>query len=504
MGPDEINNAHRFFELFKARPGGLVTAKNERIQTLSRSVVFLDIIDHLNGGTAVGLCPVLNENTCLWGALDIDAHGEGERISVESIAKQITAHDLPLVICQSRRKGAHLYLFLKNPVAASYLRTQLKKYSDILAPGCEIFPKQDMIEEGRHGNSLNLPYFGDTQKCWHDGRFLSFPDFLDYAESKKTAFDVKNTIYTTPLLSTEDLKQAPPCIVDMVENGIDEGFRNESIYNFVVYARRAFPDKVTGLALDFNARFDNPLTTSEAKTAIKSASRRDYKYKCNQEPCRSRCNSAVCVTRKYGITPTNMGRNPDGSQIFTGLRRIKTSPITWELEVFGQKVCASSDVLRDFRRLSVHITEHIGKVVPLLKNDAWESILSPLMESAELVDAPVIASPSGMLMDKLTEFLNGVLVSENVHECQNAILRGYGAVVTINGKRVAAFRGTAFTEWLKRRKMDSMKPGEMWLALDAAGVEFGRYKGIDAEIEVLYCNPPISKPRKKLVIADEF
>jgi hypothetical protein len=59
-------------------------------------------------------------------------------------------------------------------------------------------------------------------------------------------------------------------------------------------------------------------------------------------------------------------------------------------------------------------------------------------------------------------------------------------------------------EWLKRRKLDIMKPGEMWVALASAGVEHGVYKGHNFQVEIWYCEPPEITKRERFLEAEDF
>ena len=81
-----------------------------------------------------------------------------------------------------------------------------------------------------------------------------------------------------------------------------------------------FPETWQDKAFDFNARvFDHSLAYTEVKRTIESARRRDYRYKCKQEPCQSLCDSAACIKRKYGITDEEKGvLEVGGMPTFTG------------------------------------------------------------------------------------------------------------------------------------------------------------------------------------------
>ena len=137
----------------------------------------------------------------------------------------------------------------------------------------------------------------DTKRFAFDenGERMSFELFVQYAQSKR--IDAKELAEFT---QREHL-EAPPCVQKMIHMGVESGARNDAMYNVVIYLKRARPETFFDDAMVLNkTMFDKPLPPSEAKKVIRSASRRDYLYKCGEEPCKSLCDRKVCVGREFG------------------------------------------------------------------------------------------------------------------------------------------------------------------------------------------------------------
>lgn len=498
----------RFYCLFESNEKHCGRIVNGKIITERVRYDISDIERHLSGVSAIGLSPIKSDSSCRWGALDIDTHKKGVAIDFDELESKNNKLDTPLVICQSRNLGAHLFLFLETDTPAAevvkhleYLAKQLG-YKD--KKQCEIFPKQTFLADGDLSNWLNMPYFGDTRKMFFEGETRDIDVFLSVAE--KRTYTITAPLKSHKIVSDEILNQSPPCIVDMLKNGVDSGGRNEAMYNFTVFAKKVDATNYTNMAMDFNSNcLTPPLPYSEAKSAIKSAGRREYQYKCSAEPCRSRCNSAVCIVRKYGINASDVGKNPDGSDIFTKLTKILTDPVTWELTVDGLIVRVPTEILMDFRRLRLNIIETLTKIIPPLKGDTWDEILKPLMANANVIYAPEDAAPGGLLFERLKEFLNTASVDVDKKSIANVFSRGVPIVTEIDGSRVCAFKGSAFIEYMRRRKYDELKGAALWLALRELGVEHSTIELVDDIIDVWYIKyTPVTKKRILIETQEEF
>ena len=49
-----------------------------------------------------------------------------------------------------------------------------------------------------------------------------------------------------------------------------------------------------------------PLSHTEVGAVIKQLQRKDYYYKCEDQPIKPFCNKDICITRKFGVGPAGV------------------------------------------------------------------------------------------------------------------------------------------------------------------------------------------------------
>lgn len=469
--------------------------KGSSMETKVGSATTEEYLAHLNGETGVGVVPIMDDDKCYFGAIDIDAHGDAPDIDLVDLEKRVRSLDLPLTVCRSKSGGAHLYLFGSEPIKASIIRSALAKWADLLGhAGCEVFPKQSTLPvdgngDRQLGNWINLCYFdamNDDQLryCFEGGQSVSLAYFIELAESRKIS----------PALLVErsdtDHNGAPPCIQKMITNGVPGGARNEALYNITIYCKKAYPESWRDKAMDLNATvFDEPLPHAEAKKTITSAGRRDYKYRCGQEPCKSNCRSQICVTRKHGITEDEKAELEIGKQFeYKNLRKLQTDPVKWLIEVEGTDIILSTPELMDFRQVRNAVAERLTKLAPPMKNDRWQVMLHKMMGEATEIEAPDEASTSGVIRSRLNDFIR----KANLHsdgktaKDRDMLMMGSPVVQERDGERVVYFRGPDFVSYLKKNRAEELKGANLWLALREAGVQHCRLRVRKSPLQVWY------------------
>lgn len=449
-----------------------------------------DIKRHLNGELGLVLSPIDENSTCSFGVIDIDDHkksnGKGRSdvkegqsgIDCYEIFNQIQDLDLPLLVCRSKSGGAHLYLFLTEKVPAKLVRKTLKRWAIQLGyGGAEIFPKQDMLindkETGSlmHGSVVNLPYFryeDTTRPCINSGKEVSLEYFIELANMKRVS--------PSYLVEHADdmFQDAPPCIRKMITNKVGVGERNAALYNIVVFLKKAYPETWKEKAFDCNAKFiDPPLSHAEAKKTVTSAGRRDYRYKCKEDVCSSRCNSKECVKCKFGIDNDAKGELDFGEMPeFSSLVKFDQEPPRWQLTVKGKNIVLSTEQILDFRHVRSAVFEKTNEIVSPMKNEKWQVILANLVQNMTIVDTPEEASIKGIIRTKLFEFINKANLSDTGDDPERLELISMGnpVIAKSNGRRYIVFRGSDFIDYLKRMKCQSHNDPNLWLILRSFGV----------------------------------
>lgn len=435
--------------------------------------------NHIDGVMGIGMVPILDDHQCWWGAIDIDCHGEDvPEIDLIELEAKVTKLDLPLAVCRTKSGGAHVYCFASKPMKASLMQDSLTQWAGWLGyKGAEIFPKQTKLagkgQSRARGNWLNMPYFGgkNTDRyCVHGGKKVGVHFFLEYAESIRVSpADILEK-------SVGEHGDAPPCIQEMMKNGVESGYRNLAMYNAVVYLKRAFPNDYRERAREFNVDvFDKPMEPKEAEKVIKSASRRDYQYKCQEEPCRSRCNASACVKRAFGIDEDEhstlfLGGLPE----FTRLDKILTDPFQWILYVDGKSLPPMSiSQLMDYRHVRAMSAEVLHRMPPSMKLDKWAQTLDGMLQDCNEVEAPEDASVSGVILNHLADFLQRTDFDADPEDSdlRQRIKLGSPVLQNHQGNKVIFFEGKSFVDYLKKKRADEKKGHQLWAVLRMAGVQ---------------------------------
>ena len=274
-------------------------------------------------GAGIGIVPIRENSTCVFGAIDIDGKDSNyTNFDASATAVRVVLMGLPLVPCQSKSGGLHLYLFCAAPVPAALMQDRLREMANALGlpPKTEIFPKQREFNESRGdtGNWINVPYAGalsvagTTRHAFDaDGKPLSVEEFLTRAESTRQDPAFFSAPITIERPVDERFPDGPPCLQKLVQIGIGEGSRNNGLLNVALYYKRAMPDEWKDRVREAgkSAMFDPPLDDDEIKAVISSAARHSsYRYTCKKEPIQSVCDGAICRMRKYGVTRVGKSR----------------------------------------------------------------------------------------------------------------------------------------------------------------------------------------------------
>lgn len=399
---------------------------------------------HLAGEQGLGIIPIRDDSTCVFGAIDIDKYSG---IDVTKIIRNIRNKKYPLVPCLSKSGGLHLYIFFKEATSAEVVRGLLQAMAAALGFGdSEVFPKQShvLVERGDLGSWINMPYFNvvDTARCAlsDTGERLAVEQFILLVETHKVGPD-----YKLLQQSTGDLQDGPPCLQHILERGVEQGARNDTLFNIGVYLKQAVPDTWEGKLQEINKKhFIPPLNRVEVSVITKSLYRRDYLYACSKPPMKTFCDRGACRGRTFGI-----GTNGD-FPILTSLTKYDTSPPTWFVDVEGGgRLELTTEELQNQLRFQRKCMEFLNSMPPTIKPEQWRGLIQTLMEKIIVIAAPQEASASGQLINHLEAFCSSRAQARTKEE----IL--IGKPWLINGRH--HFRLTDFIDFLERKKFRDFK-----------------------------------------------
>jgi hypothetical protein len=433
-----------------------------------------EYIEHLAGnGTSLGIIPLLLNNTCWFGVIDIDIKGDRPlKETPEQLEKRIRKMELPLVVCRSKSGGVHLYLFGIEPLPAKALIDKLREVSAILGyGGCEIFPKQSTrVNERDFGNWINIAYYGvnssegTTRYCIRNGKPIkTLEDFLKYAELMRV--DSK-ALGKVDVKLSDLFSDGPPCLQHLATVGFEDGGRNNSLYNVAVYLKKKFADNWHDQLHDYNQQLMKPpLENSEVTQVIRNIERKDYFYTCKVPPICNHCDKKLCAKREYGIT-----FGGDAGELFpidNITKCVAKDSVRWYAEHNGKRVELTTEQLLSPALLQRIFLDRFNIIIVIGKQRDWVLRLKELMETCDIVSDPDDASRQGQFENLVANYFENSKLGRNRDE----LIKGNAFVE--DGKIL--FRSEDLMNYLKIRRFDHT-PHEVWMWIKQLGGEAGQRK----------------------------
>lgn len=378
---------------------------------------------HLAGTRPLGVVPIRDDSTCVWGSIDVDQY----EVDILQIVSKVEANDLPLVPCRSKSGGLHLFMFLAEPAPAATLQHVLRDMAASLGLAeCEIFPKQTQVltERGDQGNWMVMPYFGGT----FDGKLreqvglrktgaeLTLEQFLSAAEKARVPpaslieLSQKRVRKPREAKVREPFSDGPPCLQHLARDGVPESMgRNNALFMMGLYYKRVNPSGWTADVEEANRLYMRPpLTADEVALTLRSLEKKDYEYTCKNQPMVSHCDSVLCRGRQYGV-----GRG-QRYPVITSITKLNIQPNPiWFLEVDGHRIELSNDDLHDYRRFSKLCLARFHVVYLPMKQADWLTMLGAVMEAVVVDAAPPDVNDDEAFRELLEEFLTNRQKGQN-------------------------------------------------------------------------------------------
>lgn len=361
---------------------------------------------HLEGvEPSLGIIPIRADNTCVWGCIDIDQYP----LDHAGLVAKIRKLQLPLVVCRSKSGGAHVFLFVKDPISAADMQRYLNACAGLLGEsGREIFPKQTeiLVDRGDTGNFLNLPYFAGNEGMRYaikdDGSAATMEEFYSLYDTYVQGPDLQ--FPEEPKQPDHPIKDGPPCLQALCTQGFPEGTRNNGLFNIAIYLKKAAPGDWDAKLVEHNQKYmAPPLSMAELSTITKQLQKKDYKYKCKDAPINSFCNAGLCRTRKFGVG----GDAPDAPQM-SSLSKYNAEPPLWFLDVNSKRVELETESLFNQASFQKACMEKINVLPPTVRKQDWENILNGLLremvELEQIHEASEDTTITGQFMDLVEEF----------------------------------------------------------------------------------------------------
>ena len=388
-----------------------------------------DYIEHLEGKKSIGIQPCDDEGMARFGAIDIDPE-DYQEFNIKKYLDIINDKNIPVIPVKSKSGGLHVYMFLKEPAKASFIRNFLDKllFTFKLESNTEIFPKQTELgtsDEGNpiNGNFINLPYYKKNERVAvnpTDGTEFTFEQFIKIVEANtKTAAELEefaNTLVNKELTGgDEEFIDGPPCLQALSKNKLNDG-RDRFLYNYMVFSKKKYPDdwekKVVEAArkyFEYSSEWDD----NKVNFKIRAWRKETKGHTCNEDPIKSNCIKSVCVKRKFGIASDKRKTWP----MLSNLVKIDypLEPEFWltvhlpdkgEGEKTKQITARNIDKVLEMRDLRKVVAAQTPIVPPKIKDADFQIIIDSLWDNMEIIKPASGTTPEEQLHKHLTDYIH--------------------------------------------------------------------------------------------------
>ena len=373
-------------------------------------------LDHLQGSQSLGVIPINDENKCKWGCIDIDSYAGFDHAK---LIKKIDQLKLPLLVFRSKSGGAHVFLFTVDYVSAGLMQDKLNEIRSVLGyGGSEVFPKQrELKSKDDTGNFLNLPYYNgdDTVRyCFNkNAESVNLRTFYElYDATKITEEQLLELKIKRPETPYSD---GPPCIELMIQNRVGEGGRNNALFHYGVYAKSKWPDNWKSKIILFNeTAMDKPLSDTEVNIITKQHEKKDWGYKCNDQPMCSLCDKKLCKTRKFGIGQEAVFPNLSDLQV------VNLEEPYYYMNVDGDRLYLDS--AKHLTNQSLFQEECVKQLrfnPPTLKTNEWKQKTNLLLENAEITEPAEGTGTKDILRNYLEDYCVNRIQKDDYEDLKN-------------------------------------------------------------------------------------
>ena len=423
-------------------------------------------LDHLDGKyPSFGVIPITDDSTCRWGCIDVDTYP----LDHKALVVKLNTKKLPFIVARSKSGGAHIFVFLKEYAPAKLVLEKMSEIASSIGHGdCEIFPKQAVLdkERGDVGNFLNLPYHNgnnySTRYAYDDeGNAMNIDKFLEEVEKKSLTIEEFKKLKVTKEKS--EFFDAPFCIEAYInENGhVESGNRDNFLFQYAVYAKKKWPDEFEQKIYEFHHKyFPSPLPPKQIEKIVKQSDKKDWGYKCKDQPMCSFCNKSKCKIRKFGI-----GENSVGAELKNMVMFRNGDESIFHLNVGDQRITLNIDELYDQHRFRKKCAVTVTRMPPMVKREDYDEMINSLLENTEIVEAEYELTMEGQFRNALLKFIRNQGNAISIDE----VLAG--SCFIDEEKNEIYFRTDQLIEFLKNKKFTAVTTNQVGVWLRSFGGE---------------------------------
>lgn len=420
------------------------------------------ILEHLEGNTGIGFCPITNDNKVFCAILDIDCY-DGRVVKMLDIIREF---EIPLIPFRSKSGGLHCYMFFSKAVSAKSAREALTaiinvfSLEDIYGKGkVEIFPKQETLKEGGAGSCICLPYFNaeNTYNPMIDffGNTYDFAEALSYIPKHLTTLETVRS-----KLSDLPYNDAPPCIQRVLlahlVGGEDSG-RNNFLFSFAIYAKKKYGTDFEPYVQEVNSSFTCPLEEDIVKQICNSVNSNEYYYKCKE--LSSFCDKVSCKKREFGLGVDSKGKSKFTGVEFGQLTRVLSAEpyYKWNLRIQGTEswkecIFKNEGYLLDQTNFQKICLRYLNYAPRTVSNNDWAILLNSVLPNIQEEQIRQESDTSGLSILR-NAFITYLSNKQARRESPYQIKVGLCVRQSKNGQAKYYFTHRGFSDYLRNQKI---------------------------------------------------
>jgi len=201
----------------------------------------------------------------------------------------------------------------------------------------------------------------------------------------------------------------------MAQNKIGEGGRNNALFHYGVYAKSKWPENWKSKLVVFNeTAMQSPLTDVEVDIIKKQHDKKDWGYKCNDQPMCSLCDKKLCKSRKFGI-----GQEPVFPSL-TDLQVINLEEPYYYLNVDGDRLYLdSAKHLTNQSLFQEECVKQLRNNPVTLKTNEWKKLTNILLRNAEITEPAEGTSTKDILKNYLEDYCVNRIQKDDFEDLKN-------------------------------------------------------------------------------------
>ena len=292
------------------------------------------------------------------------------------------------------------------------------------------------------------------------GNVLNLDGFL--AEVEKKSLTTEELKKLSLKKEKSEFHDAPYCIeAYLTENGkVQKGSRDNFLFQYAVFAKKKYGESYEDEVHKFHHKyFEEALRPKEIEKIIKQADKKDWGYKCKDQPMCQFCNKSLCRIRKFGIgedsvitdvgNVTQYGNNDDAIYHIT-INQESTIVCTVE-ELYDQ---------HKFRKKCLVKTKSMP---PMMSRNDYDAFVTSLVSKAIEVKTDEEMTPEGQFKIVLAKYISNQANAVDIDDILN------GQCFVDDEENKVYFRIDQLQEYMRNRKHAALSTNQVAVFIRSLG-----------------------------------